>query len=218
MSEVRLTGLGKAMAKQMARSWEAPQFTLYTTVNCENLIQYRAGLGYKPSYTTLLLKALTQALPGFPALNSSWDDGTKVIRHEELHLGVAVDTPRGLLVPVVHGARDKSLRALHDDMQAIKEKSKTGAFSMEDLAGGTFVVSNLGMFNVTRFGAIVNSPNAAILSVGKMTDVPVWRGGAFVPEKVMELGLSLDHRVADGATGAKFLTALAHCLENPSFE
>ena len=147
-------------------------------------------------------------------VNSSWDDGTKIIQHESVNMGIAVDTKRGLVVPVIPDADQKSIEELNAYMLNFKEKSATGAFSMEEITGGTFIISNLGMFNVTSFSAIVNAPNAAILSVGKMVDVPVWNGEAFVPEKAMELGLSLDHRVVDGATGARFLTALTNRLEH----
>jgi len=213
MSEQKLTSLGKAMAKQMARSWEAPQFQLYTTVRCGGLIARRESLDYRPSYTTLLAKLTADVLKDFPLLNASWADGTKVELNESVNMGIAVDTPRGLLVPVIPDAQAKTLEEIHQEMQAIK--GKKGMFSLADLTGGTFVISNLGIFNVTMFSAIVNAPNAAILSVGKMMDTPVWRDGAFACEKTMNLGLCLDHRIVDGATGAKFLTALVERLENP---
>lgn len=216
MSEIKLKPLGKAMAKQMARSWEAPQFQLFTSVRCGSMIAYRASLPAKPSYTTLIAKAVTETLAEYPALNSAWDDGTKIIQHESVNMGIAVDTARGLMVPVIPEAQQMSLEEMDRYMRTFKEKSATGVFSLEELSGGTFVISNLGMFNVTFFSAIVNAPNAAILSVGKMTDTPVWNGTAFVPEKTMELGLSLDHRVVDGATGARFLTALVERLEHLS--
>lgn len=214
MSEIKLKALGKSMAKQMARSWEAPQFQLFTTVRCSSMIAYRAAQPFKPSYTALLTKAVTETLAEYPTLNSSWDDGTKIIRHETVNMGIAVDTARGLLVPVIPNALALSLEELDHHMRVFKEKSATGLFSAEELSGGTFVISNLGMFNITFFTAIVNAPNTAILSVGKMTDTPVWNGSAFVPEKTMELGLNLDHRVVDGATGARFLTALVDRLEH----
>lgn len=214
MSEIKLKPLGKAMAKQMARSWEAPQFQLFTTLHCGAMMAYRASLPVKTSYTTILAKAVTETLKEFPVVNSSWDDGTKIIQHESVNMGIAVDTKRGLVVPVIPDADQKSIEELNAYMLNFKEKSATGAFSMEEISGGTFIISNLGMFNVTSFSAIVNAPNAAILSVGKMVDVPVWNGEAFVPDKAMELGLSLDHRVVDGATGARFLTALTNRLEH----
>ena len=216
MSEIKLKPLGKAMAKQMVRSWEAPQFQLFTTLHCSAMIAYRASLNFKTSYTTILAKVVAETLKEFPIINSSWDDGTKIIQHEAINMGIAVDTARGLMVPVIPDADQKSLKEVHGYIQTFKEKSATGIFSMEEISGSTFTISNLGMFNVTSFSALVNVPNAAILSVGKMVDVPVWKDGVFVPEKAMELGLSLDHRVVDGATGARFLTALVDRLEHLS--
>ncbi len=214
MSEVKLSSLKKAMARQMTANWEIPQFQLYTAVDCTRLIQYRSALEFKASYTTLLGKVLAETMKEFPLMNSSWDDGSKILVHENINLGIAVDTPRGLLVPVIPDAGNKSLAQLHEAMEAIKEKAVKGIFTYEDLTGATFIISNLGMFNITHFSAIVNSPNAAILSVGKMTDQPKWDGSAFKPVKTINLGISLDHRVIDGAAAARFLTSLAAKLEN----
>lgn len=213
-NEIKLKGLQKAMAKQMTLSWEAPQCRIFTRINCEAMIAYRKNLGFKTSYTTILAKVVSDLLTEYPMLNCSFDPEMKAIVHEEVNMGIAVDSKRGLVVPVIPDAANKSLEEIHEYMEAYKEKSKTGMFSMEDLTGGTFVISNLGMFNVTSFSAIVNVPNAAIMSVAKMEDTPVLRDGVFVPEKTMVVGLSLDHRVTDGATGAKFMTALADRLEN----
>lgn len=171
MSEQKLSALGKAMAKQMARSWEAPQFQLYASVSCESMIAYRATLGFKPSCTTILAKAVSDTLRDFPLLNAAWSDGTKLELNESVNLGIAVDTARGLLVPVIRDAQTLDLSGLHDAVQSIKAKG--GVFRLEDLTGG-----------------------------------------AFVPEKTMNLGLCMDHRVVDGATGAKFLTALTERLEH----
>lgn len=214
MSEIKLKSLGKAMGKQMTRNWEAPQFRLFTRVNCEAMIAFRKSLPYKVSYVAILAKEVSELLQEFPQLNSSWDDGTKIIQHEEINMGIAVDTKRGLIVPVIPDAASKTLEEINGYMNDFKEKSKTGAFGLEEISGGTFIISNLGMYNVTRFSAIVNVPNAGILSVAKMEDTPVLRDGQFVPEKTMEIGLSLDHRVVDGAIGARFMTELAKRLES----
>ena len=197
----------------MAKSWEAPQFSLFSVVNCKNLIRYRNSLPVKMSYTTILVKTLADTLAEYPLLNSSWDDGTKLIEHEEVNMGIAVDTKRGLLVPVIKEAEQKSLEEIHEAMNGIKEKSKKGNFNMEELSGGTFILSNLGMLNISAFTAIVNAPNAAILSVGKMKDEPVIEQGELSVGKTMTLCLNMDHRVVDGAAGAKFLTELVRRLE-----
>ncbi len=211
--EVKLSPIGKAMGKAMTKSWEAPQFTLFTKVDCERLIAYRKSLPVKMSYTTILIKIAAEVMADFPALNSSWDDGTKLIEHETVNMGVAVDTPRGLMVPVIKDAGSKSLEEIHEAMNVIKEKSKKARFSMEDISDGTIIISNLGMQNVTAFTAIVTAPNSAILSVGKMADEAIVKDGTIVIGKTMTIGLNMDHRVVDGATGAKFMTALAEKLE-----
>ena len=211
--EKKLSPLGTSMGRQMAKSWEAPQFSLFSVVNCKNLIRYRNSLPVKMSYTTILVKTLADTLAEYPLLNSSWDDGTKLIEHEEVNMGIAVDTKRGLLVPVIKEAEQKSLEEIHEAMNGIKEKSKKGNFNMEELSGGTFILSNLGMLNISAFTAIVNAPNAAILSVGKMKDEPVIEQGELSVGKTMTLCLNMDHRVVDGAAGAKFLTELVRRLE-----
>jgi len=209
----KLTPLGKAMAKQMIKSWEAPQFQLETEIDCKRIIEYRESVGFKPSFTTILVKAAADTLLKFPVLNSSWDDDC-IIVHDKVNMGIAVDTQRGLLVPVIRDAGEKSIREIHEAMEAIKIKSQRGNFTMEEMKDATFTVSNLGKFNITSFKAIVNAPEAAILAVSKMTDVPVVRSGNIVPARIMRISLSVDHRVADGATGARFLTELAIALEN----
>lgn len=214
MSDIKLSALGKSMGKQMAISWEAPQFTLFSSVNCENMIAFRAKLPFKTSYTTILIKAVTETIAEFPILNSSWDDGTKIVQHETVNMGIAVDTKRGLLVPVIKDAGKMGIEEIHAAMQDIKGKSTRGNFSMDEMTGGTIIISNLGMFNITMFSAIVNAPNSAILSIGKMNDIPVVKNGRIEIGKTMEIGLNLDHRVIDGATGAKILTSLVNHLEN----
>lgn len=213
MIERKLSPLGKSMGKQMVKSWEAPQFTHFTVINCEQMITYRKNLPFKVSYTTILIKAVADTIAEYPIMNSSWDDGTKIIQNENINMGVAVDTKRGLLVPVIRDADKLSLEEISRCMEDIKNKSGEGNFTVNDLSGGTFVVSNLGMFNITSFTAIVNAPNSAIISAGKMEEVPLVKNGEIVSGKTMTVALNMDHRVIDGATGAKFLTALAERLE-----
>lgn len=213
MSEKKLSPLGKSMGKQMIKSWEAPQFTHFTEIDCDRMIEYRKSLPFKVSYTTILIKAAADTIAEYPMMNASWDDGTKLILHEEINMGVAVDTKRGLLVPVIHNADDLTLEEIHEEMEKIKQKSEKGNFTMEELSGGTFVVSNLGMFNIHAFTAIVNAPNGAIISVGKMEELPMVKEGKIAVGKRMTIALNMDHRVIDGAAGAKFLTALANRLE-----
>lgn len=212
-SEKKLSAIGKSMGKQMTRSWEAPQYSLFSVINCENLIRFRNRLDIRMSYTTILVKVIADIIAEYPIMNSSWDDGTKIIEHEHVNMGIAMDTKRGLLVPVIKNTEQKTLEEIHSDMEVIKGKSQKGNFSMEELSGGTFILSNLGMFHVSAFTAIVNAPNAAIISVGKMTEEPIVANGEITIGKTMRICLNMDHRVIDGATGAKFLTTLAERLE-----
>lgn len=213
MTEKKLSPLAKSMGKQMIKSWEAPQFTHFSVVNCEQMAAYRKSLPFKVSYTTILIKAVADTIAEYPVMNASWDDGTVIIQNETINMGVAVDTKRGLLVPVIRDADKLPLEEIHRCMEDIKNRSGKGNFTMSDLSGGTFVVSNLGMFNISAFTAIVNAPNSAIISVGKMEEVPLVKDGEIVIGKTMTIALNMDHRVIDGATGAKFLTALVERLE-----
>ena len=213
MTEKKLSPLAKSMGKQMIKSWEAPQFTHFSVVNCEQMAAYRKSLPFQVSYTTILIKAVADTIAEYPVMNASWDDGTVIIQNETINMGVAVDTKRGLLVPVIRDADKLPLEEIHRCMEDIKNRSGKGNFTMNDLSGGTFVVSNLGMFNISTFTAIVNAPNSAIISVGKMEEVPLVKDGEIVIGKTMTIALNMDHRVIDGATGAKFLTALVERLE-----
>ncbi|MEO1768341.1 2-oxo acid dehydrogenase subunit E2 [Candidatus Enterococcus ferrettii] len=213
----KLTGLKKAMAKQMIRSWtDVPQFQLSTTVRCDQLIAYRKDLATKVSFTTIIAKAVAIALSEFPEINQRFVDGL-VESVAAVNVGIASDTKRGLLVPVINQVDTKSLAAIQNDLNQIKEQSKTGKFSMEELTGGTFTISNLGMFNIETFSSIVNTPELGILAIGKIAKKPyVDENDQLIVASVLQPVLTLDHRVADGATGARFLTRLAEILENPN--
>ncbi|MGG5328959.1 2-oxo acid dehydrogenase subunit E2 [Enterococcus sp. AZ163] len=213
----KLTGLKKAMAKQMIRSWtDVPQFQLSTTVRCDQLIAYRKDLATKVSFTAIIAKAVAIALSEFPEINQRFVEGL-VESVAAVNVGIASDTKRGLLVPVINQVDTKSLAAIQNDLNQIKEQSKTGKFSMEELTGGTFTISNLGMFNIETFSSIVNTPELGILAIGKIAKKPyVDENDQLIVASVLQPVLTLDHRVADGATGARFLTRLAEILENPN--
>jgi len=211
--QVRMSPLQKAMCKQMVRSWAAPQFQLETEVNCHKLIEFRNAFDFRPSYTTILTKVVADLLVKHPMLNASLGDDA-IILHEKVNIGIATDTKRGLLVPVIQDAANKSLLEIHEAIENIKAKTDRGNFTMEEMSNGTFTISNLGIFNVTSFKAIVNAPQAAILAVSKIREVPIICEGQIVAGKMMTLSLSVDHRVTDGATGARFLSELVTVLEN----
>ncbi|EOH91712.1 dihydrolipoamide acetyltransferase family protein [Enterococcus pallens] len=213
----KLTGIKKAMAKQMIRSWtDVPQFQLSTTVRCDNLMAYRKNLPEKVSFTAIIAKAVALTLKEFPEINQRFVDGL-VEAVDSVNMGIASDTKRGLLVPVINQADAKSLTEMQQSLNEIKEKSKLGKFSMEELTGGTFTISNLGMFNIETFSSIVNTPELGILAIGKIAKKPyVDENDQLIAASVLQPVLTLDHRVADGATGARFLTRLAEVLENPT--
>ncbi len=201
----------------MLASWtEVPQFQLVSEIDCGAVIAFRKEISYKPSFTTIMVKALADTLKRHPNLNASWA-GDHITMFDEVNMGVAVDTPRGLLVPVIQNAANKSLEEVHREMEEIKEASKEGKFKMDRLSGGTFTISNLGMFNIRSFQAIVNAPQAAILAVSKIADVPVVREGKIEPGKSMSVSLSIDHRVTDGASGARMLQEFVGLMESPQF-
>lgn len=214
--EKKLTGIKKAMAKQMVRSWsDVPQFQLSTTVNCDNLVAYRKSLPSKVSYTAILTKAVAQTLAEFPEINQRFN-GEFIGSVEEVNIGIASDTKRGLLVPVIKNVEAKNVFKLQEDLARIKKQSVAGKFSMEELSGGTFTISNLGMFNVESFTSIVNTPELAILAIGKIVKRPIIdESGEIVEASVLYPTVTLDHRVADGASGARFLTHLCELLEHP---
>mgnify|MGYP001040808370 CR=1 FL=1 len=213
----KLTGIKKVMAKQMIRSWtDVPQFQLSTTVRCDKLMAYRKNLPEKVSFTAIIAKAVALTLKEFPEINQRFVDGL-VEAVDSVNMGIASDTKRGLLVPVINQADAKSLTEMQQALNEIKEKSKLGKFSMEELTGGTFTISNLGMFNIETFSSIVNTPELGILAIGKIVKKPyVDENDQLIAASVLQPVLTLDHRVADGATGARFLTRLAEVLENPA--
>lgn len=204
------------MAKQMIRSWtDVPQFQLSTTICCDELIQYRKELPTKISYTAIIAKAVAMALQEYPAINQQYD-GELVYATDEISIGIASDTKRGLLVPVISDVSKKNLSMIQADLEKIKVQSQTGKFTMEDLSDGTFTISNLGMFNVEHFSSIVNAPQIGILAIGKITKAAIVNDeDQIVAASVMHPVLTLDHRVADGALGARFLTYLCDLLEHP---
>ena len=213
---VKLTGLKKAMAKQMIRSWsDVPQFQLESELRCDRMIAFRKEQDYKLSYTAILAKAIAVMLEKYPVINASWA-ADHIVEHGDVNVGIATDTKRGLLVPVIRDANKKSLKEIQEELNVIKSKSERGNFQMEDLQGGTFTLSNLGMYRIHAFGSIVNAPEAGILAVGKMQKTPVvGENDAIEIAQIMRPVLSLDHRVTDGATGARFLTELMEVLEAP---
>jgi pyruvate dehydrogenase E2 component (dihydrolipoamide acetyltransferase) len=218
--EVPVSRIGKVAAKRMVQSKrDAPHFYLRRTVDAEALREFRSlvnkgGEERRVSPNDLIVKACASALRRHPQLNSSWIDD-RLLRHERVHLGVAVATDDGLLVPVVRDADRLPLTELASRVRELATGARAGTLSPQELSGSTFTVSNLGMFGVDGFQAVINPPEAAILAVGAIRRQPVVVGDHVVPRHTLELNLSVDHRACDGATAARFLAELAELLEEP---
>jgi pyruvate dehydrogenase E2 component (dihydrolipoamide acetyltransferase) len=168
----------------------------------------------KISFNDFVLKACAVAIKQHPAINSSFQ-GDKIRFNEHVHIGVAVAVDEGLLVPVIKFADGKSLSRISAEVKDFAGKAKSKKLQPNEMEGSTFTISNLGMFGVDEFTAIINTPNACILAVAGIQQVPVVKNGAVVPGNVMKVTLSCDHRVVDGASGAAFLQTLKSLLEEP---
>jgi pyruvate dehydrogenase E2 component (dihydrolipoamide acetyltransferase) len=217
--ESAVSHLWRVMAERTTQSWTSvPHFYLVREVNASRLIRWREHIqkrsSEKVTYTDLLIKVLAATLREHPRLNASWDAGS-IIFHEEINMGLAVAVDEGLIVPVIHRADEYSVQDLARIRKELITKAQAGKLRPEDIQGGTFTISNLGMYGVDAFNAIINPPQAAILSVGRIAErvVPVLSQPSVQP--MMVLSLSCDHRVVDGARGAQFLAALADLLEEP---
>ena len=211
----------RVMAERTQRSWqEVPQFVLARDVDASRLRSWREAARRKPgcegvSVTDLLVRICAEALRRHPRLAASWRDGS-LAAGAGVHVGVAVATEEGLVVPVVHGADSLPLGAISARRREVAEAARAGRLRPEDVQGGVFTISNLGMYGVDAFQAIVNAPQAAILAVGRILEKPVARDGEVVVRPVLTLTLSFDHRVVDGARGAEFLDTLASLVEEPA--
>ena len=217
--EVAVTQMRKTIARRLAESkFTAPHFYLTVSVDMDAAMEARAVINasgsVKVSVNDLVVKAAALALKKHPAVNSSWL-GDRIRTNYHVHIGVAVAVEDGLLVPVVRHADTKSLSAIGGEVKALAVKAKEKKLQPTEWEGNTFTISNLGMFGIEEFTAIINPPDACILAVGSVQQVPVVKNGAVVPGQTMRMTLSCDHRVVDGATGAAFLQDLKGYLEAP---
>ena len=213
----------RVMAERMSHSWTTvPHFYLVREVDASMLIEWRKRvgpkieqqIGIKPTYTDLLVKLIGFTLRDHPRLNASWADGN-IQWNQEINVGIAVAIEEGLIVPVVHGADGASLSEIATLRADLVERAHQGKLRPPDISGGTFTLTNLGMYNVDAFDAIVNTPQASILSVGRIAERVVPVDGEVVIRPMMIMTLSLDHRVVDGARAAQFLDDLANLIEDP---
>jgi pyruvate dehydrogenase E2 component (dihydrolipoamide acetyltransferase) len=207
------------MAERTTQSWTSvPHFYLIREVNASRLIAWREQIlkrfAQKVTYTDLLVRIVAAALRMHPRINVSWREG-KVIVNEEVHVGLAVAVEEGLVVPVIHQADTLGLSEIAVLRKELVTKAQAGKLRPQDINGGTFTISNLGMYNVDAFNAIINSPQAAILAVGRIAERVVPVNGQPAVQPTMLLTLSCDHRAVDGARGAGFLDAVATLIEEP---
>jgi pyruvate dehydrogenase E2 component (dihydrolipoamide acetyltransferase) len=200
---------------------QAPHFYLGVVVDAEELLALRARLnaelvgdGIKLSVNDLLVKACAAALRAHPGINVSFA-GDKILQHHDVNIGIAVALDAGLIVPVIQGADAKSLGRISSESRELIGKARAGTLGGPDLTGGTFTISNLGMFGIDQFTAVINPPEAAILAVGATTRSVVEHEGEITVRSTMRLTLSIDHRALDGATAAAFLATLRGVLEAP---
>jgi pyruvate dehydrogenase E2 component (dihydrolipoamide acetyltransferase) len=219
---VELTKLQQVVARRMSESKAtAPHFYLTTEVDMGAAVAARArikeisGEGeVVPSFNDIVVKACAIALKQFPRANGAYKDGRFEL-YSRINVGIAVAADDALVVPTVFDADKKGLREIAADARSLAGKVRDGKITPPELSGGTFSVSNLGMYGITSFGAIVNSPQAGILAIGAITDKPVVKDNEVVPGKVMEMTLSCDHRILYGAEGAEFLAAIKRILQEP---
>jgi pyruvate dehydrogenase E2 component (dihydrolipoamide acetyltransferase) len=225
VAAVPLSAMRRTVARRLVESMQStPHFYLTSTVDAEALLELRAELNreladraddLKVSVNDLIVKACAGLLRTTPDLNVSWG-GDKLLLHKRVHVGIAVALDGGLIVPVIRDADTKALTQIAREAKELVGRAREGRLAAGELTGGTFTVSNLGMYGIDQFTAVINPPEAAILAVGAAVAEPVATAeGAVVVHRRMRLTLSIDHRALDGATGAGFLAQLKHALEHP---
>lgn len=217
--EVPLSQMRKTIARRLTASMqEAPHFYLTRAVSMEAAATWREKLNalspHKISFNDLIIKAVAMALRKHPYLNAAWM-GDHIRLYQEIHIGFAVAVEEGLIVPVLRHADRKGLSEIAAETVLLAQKARERKLAPEEYTGSTFSISNLGMFGIEEFTAVINPPEAAILAVGAIQPTPVVKDGQVVVERRMRVTLSCDHRVVDGATGAAFLETFTQLLEEP---
>jgi len=217
--EIKLSQMRKTIARRLTESkFTSPHFYLTMEINMDKAIEARQSMNeiaqVKISFNDLVLKATAAALRMHPDVNVSWQ-GDTLRKNKHIHIGVAVAVPEGLLVPVVRFADNKSLSHIAVEVKELATKAVNKQLQPSDWEGNTFTISNLGMFGIEEFTAIINPPDACILAIGGIKETPIVKDGQVVPGNVMKVTLSCDHRAVDGAVGAAFLKTLKGLLEDP---
>ena len=217
-TEKPVTQMRKTISRRLSETFVIPHFYLTMKIDMDSAIQARAKINevapVKVSFNDLVIKAAAVALKQHPAINASWQ-GDKIRYNEHVNVGVAVAVDEGLLVPVVRFADGKSLSHISAEVKEFAQRAKAKKLQPADWEGSTFTVSNLGMFGIDQFTAIINAPDSCILAIGGIDQVPVVKNGQIVPGNIMKVTLTCDHRVVDGALGAAFLQTLKSLLEEP---
>jgi pyruvate dehydrogenase E2 component (dihydrolipoamide acetyltransferase) len=218
--DLPLSGMRKTIAKRLSESmFTAPHFYLTMEINMDKAVEVRPKLNeiaapIKISYNDLVVKAVAAALRKHPVLNSSWM-GDFIRQNHSINIGVAVAVGQALFVPVIRHADMKALGQISSEIRELAGKAKEGKLQLPEMQGNTFTISNLGMFDIEEFTAIINAPDSCILAVGSIIQKPIVRDGQIVVGNMMKVTLSCDHRVVDGATGAQFLQTFKSILEDP---
>lgn len=217
--EVPVSQMRKTIARRLGESKNtAPHFYLTMEIDMGKAWDARVSINEvaptKISFNDMVIKAVAAALRRHPDVNASWL-GDKIRYNDHIHIGMAVAIEDGLIVPVIRFADSKSLSQISEESRNLAERARNRKLQPQDWEGNTFSISNLGMFGIEEFTAIINSPDACILAVGAIRDVPVVKNGQVVPGKTMKVTLSCDHRVVDGAVGSAFLKTLKEYLEDP---
>jgi pyruvate dehydrogenase E2 component (dihydrolipoamide acetyltransferase) len=216
----QLSSMRKTIARRLTQAWEAPVFQLAVTVDMGRALELRERLvqkhgdGVKPTISDLLTKVCAAALMRHRAVNAHYK-GDAVELHPTANVGIAVAIPKGLVVPVIPGCERKSIAEIAAARATLVDRARAGKLQQADLEGGTFTISNLGMYGIERFIAVLNPPQVAILAVGSTEEKPVVADGQVAVRPRMELTLTCDHRAVDGATGAEFLGDVKSFLEEP---
>ena len=217
--DVKVSQMRKAIARRLSESkFGSPHFYLTMEINMDQTIKARESINeYSPvkiSYNDIIIKAAAAALRQHPKVNVAWQGDTMRF-NKHVHIGVAVAVDEGLLVPVIKFADNKSLAHISTEVKELAGQAKNKKLQPKDQEGGTFAISNLGMFGIEEFTAIINPPNACILAVGGIKQTAVVKDGQLVPGNVMKVTLSCDHRAVDGAVGSAFLQTLKAFIEDP---
>jgi pyruvate dehydrogenase E2 component (dihydrolipoamide acetyltransferase) len=217
--DVPVSQIRKTIARRLSESKSAsPHYYLTMEINMDNTVNARENinslLGVKISFNDIIIKAAAAALRQHPGVNASWY-GDFIRMHDHIHIGVAVAIEDGLLVPVVRFADSKTLRQINAEVKDLSQRARDRKLQPHDWEGNTFTISNLGMYGIEEFTAIINPPDSCILAIGGIAQKPVVKNNLIVPGNIMKVTMSCDHRAVDGATGSEFLRAFKGLMENP---